>query len=85
VKVCANPDTYRKLEEDMDIDAGKVLEGRGTIRSLGGETFELVRRLSQGEPSKSESLGHQEFILGYKHFEPIGPSCLPLVQIGGAR
>jgi hypothetical protein len=27
--------------------------------------------------SKSEALGHQEFILTYKQFEPIGPACLP--------
>jgi altronate hydrolase len=26
----------------------------------------------------SESLGHQEFILTYKAFDPIGPACLPL-------
>ncbi len=27
--------------------------------------------------TKSEALGHQEFILTYKSFEPIGPACLP--------
>ena len=27
--------------------------------------------------TKSEELGHQEFILTYKSFAPIGPSCLP--------
>ncbi len=27
--------------------------------------------------TKSEALGHQEFILTYKQFEPIGPACLP--------
>ena len=24
-----------------------------------------------------EALGHQEFVLGYKHFEPLGPACFP--------
>jgi hypothetical protein len=27
--------------------------------------------------TKAEELGHQEFILTYKTFEPIGPACLP--------
>ena len=30
-----------------------------------------------GRRTKSEALGHQEFILTYKSFEPIGPACLP--------
>ena len=28
--------------------------------------------------TKSEALGHQEFILTYKSFEPLGPACLPV-------
>ena len=31
----------------------------------------------RGEPTKSEALGHQEFVLGYKPFEPLGPACFP--------
>jgi altronate dehydratase large subunit len=31
-----------------------------------------------GTPTASERLGHQEFILTYKAFEPIGPDCLPV-------
>ena len=33
--------------------------------------------LGAGGRTKSEELGHQEFILTYKSFEPIGPACLP--------
>ena len=32
---------------------------------------------TEGEPTKSEALGHQEFILTYKSFEPLGPACFP--------
>ncbi len=77
IKVCANPDTYRKLTDDMDIDAGKILEGNGTLDSVGKEITELVYKVANGERTKSEDMGHQEFILTYKAFEPIGPSCLP--------
>ena len=78
IKVCANPETYRRLEDDMDVDAGRILEGRGTLKDVGREIFELIQRVAGGEPSKSEALGHTEFILGYKSFEPLGPSCLPV-------
>jgi altronate hydrolase len=80
IKVCANPDTYRQLGEDMDVDAGRILEGRGTLQEVGQEIFDAVRDVANGAASKSEELGHREFILTYKAFEPLGPSCLPLAR-----
>jgi len=84
IKVCANPDTYRQLGEDMDVDAGRILEGRGTLQEVGQEIFDAVRDVANGAASKSEELGHREFILTYKAFEPLGPSCLPLQPLARA-
>lgn len=85
IKVCANPVTYRNLSGDMDVDAGRILEGRATLDEVGREVFEQTLAVAQGAPSKSEALGHQEFILTYKTFEPVGPACLPAsVQPRGA-
>jgi altronate hydrolase len=78
IKVCANPETFKRMEEDMDVDAGRILEGRATLPEVGREIYDLVHRVGNGAPTKSETLGHQEFILTYKSFEPLGPSCLPL-------
>jgi altronate hydrolase len=77
IKVCANPETYRKLEDDMDVDAGRMLEGRASLDEVGREVYDLALRVACGAPTKSEALGHQEFILTYKAFEPAGPACLP--------
>jgi altronate dehydratase large subunit len=77
LKICANPETYRRLEDDMDVDAGRILEGRGTLDEVGAEILALVERTARGQPTKSEALGHQEFVLTYKSFEPLGPACLP--------
>jgi altronate hydrolase len=77
IKVCANPATYRRMSDDMDIDAGRILEGRATLDAVGHEIFGLIQAVAGGAQTKSEALGHQEFILTYKSFEPIGPSCLP--------
>jgi len=77
VKVCANPETYRRMRGDMDVDAGRILEGDATIGEVGAEIVDLVARVAAGEPTRSEALGHQEFVLTYKHFEPLGPACFP--------
>jgi altronate hydrolase len=78
IKICANPETYRRLADDMDIDAGRILEGRGTLEEVGREIFDRILAVASGEPTASERLGHQEFILTYKTFSPIGPACLPV-------
>ena len=84
IKVCANPETYRRMSEDMDIDAGRILEGRGTLDEVGQEVFDLVVEVAKGKRTVSEALGHQEFILTYKSFDPIGPACLPTRRVVAA-
>jgi altronate hydrolase len=76
VKVCANPDTYRRMRDDMDVDAGRILLGAADLDAVGLEIDELVARTASGEPTRSEALGHQEFQLGYKVFRSLEPSCL---------
>jgi altronate dehydratase large subunit len=78
IKVCANPATYERLAEDMDVNAGRILTGHASIEEVGTEIVDLVASVANGACTKSEDLGHQEFILTYKQFEPIGPGCLPL-------
>ena len=48
IKVCANPDTYRRMSEDMDIDAGKVLEGGATLDQIGGEIYDKTLATAAG-------------------------------------
>lgn len=81
IKVCANPETYRRLAGDMDVNAGRILEGEATLDEVGEEILQNVIAVASGKRSVSEELGHQEFILTYKAFEPIGPSCLPVRRI----
>ena len=81
IKVCANPETYRRLAGDMDVNAGRILEGEASLGEVGEEILGKVIAVASGVRSVSEELGHQEFILTYKAFEPIGPACLPVRQI----
>ena len=77
IKICANPDTYRNLADDMDINAGAIIDGVKTLQQVGDEIYDLVMDVADGRETVSEALGHREFILTYKSFEPIGPACLP--------
>jgi altronate dehydratase large subunit len=76
VKICANPETFRKLRDDMDIDAGGILDGERTVPEIGREIFDRALAVGAGDRTCSEALGHQEFQLTYKSFEPLGPACL---------
>lgn len=78
IKVCANPQTYLRMADDMDINAGKILTGEASLEQVGAEIVEAVLRVAAGEASRSEDLGHQEFVLTYKQFAAVGPGCFPL-------
>ena len=76
LKICANPETYARMQDDMDVDAGRVLRG-APLAEVGDEIHAKTLEAAAGGRTRSEALGHQEFILTYKTFEPLGPACLP--------
>jgi len=78
IKICANPETYERMSDDMDVNAGKILRLEASVDEVGEEIYQKVLTVVSGTQSCSESLGHQEFVLTYKSFEPIGPACLPV-------
>jgi altronate hydrolase len=57
IKLATNSDMYRRMEEDMDINCGDVLDGV-TIEQKGREIFDKVLAVASGERSKSEALGY---------------------------
>jgi len=50
---------------------------RNMSEEVGAEIYDKALRVAAGEPTQSETLGHQEFVLTYKSFEPAGPACFP--------
>jgi altronate hydrolase len=77
IKVTGNPETYRRMTEDMDVNAGRILEGESDLDEVADEIVALVAAVAGGQLTKSEDMGHREFILTYKSFEPSGPGCFP--------
>jgi altronate hydrolase len=57
IKLATNSDMYRRMEEDMDINCGDVLDGV-TIEQKGQEIFAKILAVASGERSKSEALGY---------------------------
>ncbi|WP_298196420.1 UxaA family hydrolase [Novosphingobium sp.] len=77
IKVCANPETYARMRDDMDVDAGRILTGEASLDEVAAEIVTLIGEVAAGAPTRSEALGHCEFILTYKASAPAGPACLP--------
>lgn len=67
IKVTGNNQTYRRMIDDMDFDAGRVLSGEVTMDQAADELRDLILRVASGEQSKPESLGHREYFIMYKH------------------
>ncbi|MFI1744375.1 UxaA family hydrolase [Thalassobellus sediminis] len=75
IKVCGNPKTYENLAGDMDINSGKIITEGASLDTLGDEIYMLIEEVINGQQTKSEMLGHQEFGLGYKYFEYGKKNC----------
>ena len=57
IKLATNSEMFRRMEEDMDIDCGDILEGVG-VEEKGAAIFEMLLRVASGEKTKSERLGY---------------------------
>ena len=63
IKLATNSDLFFRMEEDMDINCGDILDGV-SIEEKGREIFQLVLDIASGTRSKSELLGYgrNEFV-----------------------
>jgi altronate hydrolase len=62
IKIATNSATYERMRADMDINAGRILEG-GSVEEVGREIFEKLIAVASGAPSLSEAqgIGEEEF------------------------
>ncbi|MDD4844387.1 MAG: UxaA family hydrolase [Anaerotignum sp.] len=61
IKITGNPETFQNMEENIDINGGKVIQGECTLNELGDEIFEKMISVANGAETKAELLGHKEF------------------------
>jgi altronate hydrolase len=62
IKICSNSTIYARMPDDMDFNAGLLLEG-SQKEQLAADLFELVLKVASGQPSLSEAqgVGESEF------------------------
>ena len=54
---------YNKLSEDMDINAGTIMDNQNTLEDIGKEIFYNIIEVASGKKTKSEinEYGDDEF------------------------
>jgi altronate hydrolase len=62
IKVASNTNTFRRMPDNMDINAGTIADGDRTVQQVGKEIFDTILRVASGERTKAEILGHHEFV-----------------------
>ena len=71
IKVATNTTLYNWMIEDMDLNAGTILDGTETVEQVGLRIFEKIISVASGEKTKSELAG-----IGDEEFAPwiLGPT-----------
>ncbi|WP_062078163.1 UxaA family hydrolase [Demequina globuliformis] len=64
IKVATNTETFDRMREDMDLNAGRIVDGTATLEEVGEEIFEKILSVASGEQTVSEELdlGSDEFV-----------------------
>jgi altronate hydrolase len=61
LKISSNSNTYRRMPDNMDINAGRIADGEATIEEIGTEIFHRLVEIASGQRTYAEKLGHSEF------------------------
>ena len=62
VKISSNSHTYRRMRDNMDLNAGAIADGGETVQGVGRRIFDLVLEVASGRRTCAERLGHREFV-----------------------
>src|SRR5688572_325521 len=67
LKLATNTPMFERMEDDMDINCGQILDGSLSVQDSGQKIFELMLATASGQPSKSEKhgFGEDEFVPWY--------------------
>ncbi|SIS51576.1 UxaA family hydrolase [Paracoccus saliphilus] len=65
IKLASNTPMFTRMEEDMDINCGQIVDGEMSLEEMGEAIFRKILAIASGEKSKSEALG-----VGEEEFAP---------------
>jgi len=58
IKICGNPNTFQRLQHDMDLNAGRIITGEASIEEVGEEAFAKILSVLNGEMTHNEVLSY---------------------------
>ncbi|MEZ5426916.1 MAG: altronate dehydratase family protein [Pyrinomonadaceae bacterium] len=62
IKLASNNEVFHRMNRDIDISAGNIIEGTESIGEVGARVFEHLKKVAAGEaPAKAEENKHREF------------------------
>ncbi|HWB86411.1 MAG TPA: altronate dehydratase family protein [Bryobacteraceae bacterium] len=62
IKIATNGNTYRRMTDNMDVNAGAIADGEKSVQQVGREIFDLMLETASGHRTCAERLGHKEFV-----------------------
>ena len=63
IKISTNTSLAQRMQDIIDIDAGGIIAGNGTVEEVGGAILDFAVRVASGEiRTKAELLGQDDFI-----------------------
>jgi altronate hydrolase len=62
LKIASNTGTFRRMRDNMEVNAGAIADGERSVADVGREIFDLLVRAASGERTAAERLGHREFV-----------------------
>jgi altronate hydrolase len=62
IKIASNSNMYRRMADNMDVNAGAIADGEKTVQQVGREIFDFVLEVASGRRTCAERLGHREFV-----------------------
>ena len=63
IKITGNLKTYENLVDNIDINAGTILDGSESLNSVGRRIFDEMVSVANGKKTKAEALGFKDYVV----------------------
>lgn len=61
IKITGNSKTFRNLSDNIDVNAGAILDGEKSLGEVSQNIFDMVLETASGKRTKAEALGFKDF------------------------
>lgn len=61
IKISTNTDMFERMSDNMDLNAGTIIEGKETVQEVGKRIFDEIALVSSGKLTKAEILKQHDF------------------------